>query len=315
MAGYILHGAEKSVVLSAQQADALIASRNGEAALLFLLLQRLDRGATPEELQKTLGFSALQLAAAERVLQEAGLLSAPATPPVQRSDDHPQYTSEELGDMLQNDRSFSMLVTQLEELLGKKLKTTDLQLLAGLYDDMSLPADVIYLLACHCTQRIRQRFGEGRRPTMRQIEKEGCLWARMGLNDQKSAAKYLRSYAQRQEKSAAYMHALNIHDRAPVDSELHYLQQWWEQGFPPETVALAYDKTILHKQEMNWRYLNGILRRWHEAGLHSVEEVQQGEQRRAPRRDEKSRYVAAAKDSEAQTRRDGADWMRRYIKK
>lgn len=308
IAGYILRGAEKSVVFSAQQADALIASGNGDATLLYLLLQRLNRGTSPEEIQKTLGFSALQLAAAETALQEMGLLSASAAPPPRRSDEHPQYSAEELSDMLETDRTFALLVPQLEKSLGKKLKTADLQLLAALYDDMGLPADVIYLLVCHCVQRTTQRYGEGRRPTMRQIEKEGCLWAQMGISDQKSAAKYLRSLAQRQEKAAAYLHVLGIHDRPPVSSELHYLQQWWEQGFPPETVALAYDKTVFHKKELNWRYLNGILRRWHAAGWHTVEEVSAGEQRTAPR-------STPSREAEAQTRRDGADWMRRYIKK
>ena len=309
MAGYIMRGEEKSVVLSAKQADVLIASHNGDAALLFLLLQRLDRGASPEELQQRLGFSALQLAAAEGALQEMGLLSAPSAPPVAPSDDHPQYSADELSDMLETDRTFSALVEQTEQVLGKKMKTADLQLLAALYDDMGLPADVIYLLVCHCTERTARRFGEGRRPTMRQIEKEGCLWARMGISDQESADRYLRSLAQKQEKAAAYMRVLNIHDRPPVDSELHYLQQWWEQGFPPETVALAYDKTVFHKKEMNWRYLNGILRRWHENGWHTVEEVKSGEQRTAPR------SHPSAKKPEAQSQRDGADWMLRYMKK
>ena len=309
MAGYIIRGEEKSVVLSAKQADMLIDTHNGEAALLFLLLQRLNRGASPEELRQRLGFSALQLAAAERTLQERGLLSAPKAPPIAPSDDHPQYSADELSDMLETDRTFSVLVSQLEQVLGKRMKTADLQLLAGLYDDMGLPADVIYLLVCHCTERTTRRFGEGRRPTMRQIEKEGCLWARMGISDQESADRYLRSLSQKQEKAAAYMRVLNIHDRPPVDSELHYLQQWWEQGFPPETVALAYDKTVFHKKEMNWRYLNGILRRWHENGWHTVEEVKSGEQRTAPR------SHPSAKKPEAQSQRDGADWMLRYMKK
>ena len=309
MAGYIIRGEEKSVVLSAKQADMLIASRNGEAALLFLLLPRLNRGASPEELRQRLGFSALQLAAAEGALQEMGLLSAPKAPPIAPSDDHPQYSADELSDMLETDRTFSVLVEQTEQVLGKKMKTADLQLLAALYDDMGLPADVIYLLVCHCTERTTRRFGEGRRPTKRQIEKEGCLWARMGISDQESADRYLRSLAQKQEKAAAYLRVLNIHDRPPVDSELHYLQQWWEQGFPPETVALAYDKTVFHKKEMNWRYLNGILRRWHENGWHTVEEVSSGEQRTAPR------SHPSAKKPEAQSQRDGADWMLRYMKK
>ena len=309
MAGYIMRGEEKSVVLSAKQADMLIDTHNGEAALLFLLLQRLNRGASPEELRQRLGFSALQLAAAERALQEMGLLSAPKAPPVAPSDDLPQYSADELSDMLETDRTFSVLVEQTEQVLGKKMKTADLQLLAALYDDMGLPADVIYLLVCHCTERTARRFGEGRRPTMRQIEKEGCLWARMGIADQDSADRYLRSLAQKQEKAAAYLRVLNIHDRPPVDSELHYLQQWWEQGFPPETVALAYDKTVFHKKEMNWRYLNGILRRWHENGWHTVEEVKSGEQRTAPN------AHSVAKNPETQSQRDGADWMLRYMKK
>ena len=41
--------------------------------------------------------------------------------------------------------------------------------------------------------------------------------------------------------------------------------------------TLAYDKTIFYKKQLEWRYLNGILRRWHENGWHTPEEVQQGD--------------------------------------
>ena len=91
---------------------------------------------------------------------------------------------------------------------------------------------------------------------------------------------------------------------------MRYLRQWLEQGFTPEAVALAYDKTVFHKKELNWRYLNGILRRWHEAGWHTVEEVQQGEQRTVRRT-----AAAVSREDEAHNRREGDEWMRRYIKK
>ena len=60
-----------------------------------------------------------------------------------------------------------------------------------------------------------------------------------------------------------------------------------DKGFPPETVALAYDKTVFYKKELNWRYLNGILRRWHENGWHTEEEVRQSDSRKPSRREEK----------------------------
>lgn len=172
-----------------------------------------------------------------------------------------------------------MLVPQAEEKLGKKLKTADLQILAALYDDLGLPVDVIYLLVCHCVERAQRRFGEGRRPTLRQIEKEGAYWARLGLLDQDSAGRYLKDYADKQEKTAAYMRVLQLNGRPPVDSEQRYILDWIDMGFPPETVALAYDKTVFYKKELNWRYLNGILRRWHQQGWHTVEQVEAGQQR------------------------------------
>ena len=44
--------------------------------------------------------------------------------------------------------------------------------LLGLTDYLGLPEGVVYLLVCHCVERVQRRFGEGRRPGMKQIEKE-----------------------------------------------------------------------------------------------------------------------------------------------
>jgi len=99
----------------------------------------------------------------------------------------------------------------------------------------------------------------------------------MGIRSQRSASEYLRRYAQRQEKIPQYMRALGLGDRLPVASEEKYLTAWQEMGFPPETVGLACDKTVLKCHELKWPYCNGILKRWHAAGLHTVEEVQAGD--------------------------------------
>ena len=298
MAGYITRGQEKSVVLSASQVDALVRGGSGDAALLYLLLQRLEGPVTPEALAEKLGWSLLRCAAAETALQDMGFLQRSQQPPAP-SDEHRAYSADELADMLETDEGFRMLVPQTEEKLGKRLKTADLQILAALYDDMGLPVDVIYLLVCHCIERAQRRFGPGRRPTLRQIEKEGAYWVRMGICDQDSAARYLSDYARKLEKTAAYMQALRLGGRPPVDSEQRYILDWIDMGFTPETVALAYDKTVFYKKELNWRYLNGILRRWHQQGWHTAEEVESGE-RKAPKKDA---VPAAGK----------TDWMDEYM--
>ena len=276
MAGYILREDQPNIVLPAQQADRLIGRGDGDAALLYLCLLRADRGVTAQELQRRLKWSQLRLHAAETALQELGLIDRPPEQkPPEPAQERPVYTADDLTDLLTGDAGFRMLVPQTEEKLGKRLKTADLQILAGLYDDLGLPADVIYLLVCHCVARSEERYGPGRRPTLRQIEKEGYHWAQRGLFDQESASRYLRDWNVRRSAMSRYMQVLGLGDRRPVESEERYITDWMDKGFPPETVALAYDKTVFYKKELNWRYLNGILRRWHENGWHTEEEVRQ----------------------------------------
>lgn len=288
MAGYILREDQPNIVLPAQQADRLIGRGDGDAALLYLCLLRADRGVTAQELQRRLKWSQLRLHAAETALQELGLIDRPPEQkPPEPAQERPVYTADDLTDLLTGDAGFRMLVPQTEEKLGKRLKTADLQILAGLYDDLGLPADVIYLLVCHCVARSEERYGPGRRPTLRQIEKEGYHWAQRGLFDQESASQYLRDWNVRRSAMSRYMQVLGLGDRRPVESEERYIADWMDKGFPPETVALAYDKTVFYKKELNWRYLNGILRRWHENGWHTEEEVRQSDSRKPSKREEK----------------------------
>ena len=298
MAGYILRGEEKSIVIPAAQADLLLKSGSGDAALLYLALQRADRAVTEEELGEKTGMSRLRISAAENALADMGLIAQPKDRMSPKDEEHITYSAADIAELLENDKEFNILIPQIEGKLGKKLKTVDLQMLAALYDEAGLPADVIYLLVCHCIERCERQYGQGRRPTMRQIEKEGFYWEQRGILDQESAARYLKDYAERLGRMAPYLKVLQIEGRKTVAGETKYIQDWMDKGFPPETVAMAYEKTVLYRGEMNWRYLNGILRRWHEAGLHTPEEVEQGDRKPA-----KKQETAADKDA----------WMDKYM--
>ena len=284
MSGYILRGGQENMTLPASAVESLLKRGEGDAALLYLALQRFGRGVTPEELERALPtMSRLRIDAAEGVLQELGLLPRPQQPRPEPAAERPVYSTEDITALLTDNEGFRLLIPQAEQQLGKKLRTADLQILAGLYDDLGLPADVIYLLLCHCVERSKAQWGEGRRPTMRQVEKEGYHWAQLGLFDQVSAAAYLRTWSRRRQKMGAYMQALHLPDRPPVEAESRYIADWMDMGFPPETVAIAYDKTVLRCGEFRWAYCNGILKKWHQAGLHSPAQVETGDRPAKPR--------------------------------
>ena len=52
MSGYILRGGQENITLPAAAAESLLKRGDGDAALLYLALQRFGRGVTPEELEQ-----------------------------------------------------------------------------------------------------------------------------------------------------------------------------------------------------------------------------------------------------------------------
>lgn len=302
MAGCLRRLGDESVTVSGAAARRLLEKGDGDAALLYLALLRHQGTVPPRALAGELRWERGRIEAAEAALRQMELV-APAAEEIQEpADEKPEYRQEDVTGALERDDAFRILTAEVERRLGKKLSTPDLSVLLGLYDYLGLPLDVVYLLVCHCAERIAQRYGEGRRPTLRQIEKEGYGWARMGIDTQNAAADYLKKYAQRQERMPGYMQALQLGTRLPVAAEEKYLAAWQEWGFPPESVTIAYEKTVLKCHELKWPYINGILKKWHEAGLHTPDQIASGDrprkqdgaqrQQRLPE-DEMRRYVQA----------------------
>ncbi len=292
MASVLVHTAEEPVTFPARAARRLLDRGDGDAALLYLALLRHQGTMPPRALAGELRWERGRIEAAEQVLRELELVAPEEPPP--SGPEKPDYRQEDIAAQLEGSQDFRDLTGQVELRLGRKLSTPDLGILLGLFDHVGLPADVIYLLVCHCAEKIANKYGEGRRPTLRQIEKEGYAWARMGIDTQKAAAEYLKRYALRQREYAAYMRVLRLGDRLPVASEEKYLAAWQDMGFPAEAVALAYDKTVLRCHEFKWNYCDGILKRWHKNGLHSAAEIEAGDRPVSAR----NRPASASTDSD-----------------
>ena len=247
--------------------------------------------------------------AALDALTGQGLIGRPggkapiSAPEPERKEQRPEYTRADMALALKETK-FAMLTGEVEQKLGKKLTTPDVSLLLGLYDYLGLPADVIFLLVEFCVGRSEKQYGPGRRPTMRQIEREGYVWHRLGLMDQDSASAYIRKYNQGREKLPVLMKLLRLGERAPSPTEEKYLLGWGEMGFENEVIEQAYDRTILKCKELKWPYMNKILLSWHEQGLHTVADLRRREQQNAaaPVREDRRRQdkpEAAAREDMA----------------
>ena len=74
---------------------------------------------------------------------------------------------------------------------------------------------------------------------------------------------------------------IQVRGRNLTPGEERYADTWLEMGFDEEAIAVAYERTCLNTGGLNWAYMNKILQRWHEAGLHTAEEVKTGDRKPA----------------------------------
>jgi len=272
---------EESVVLSGAAARRLVEGGDGDAALLYIAVLRRRGSADGDQLRAELRWDEKRFRQALDKLESERLVTLPGSPaPVKEPGPAPErrteYTREDMARALEGGE-FAALTGAVEEKLGKKLTTPDMGILLGLYDGLGLPSDVIFLLVGFCTERTAAQYGPGRKPTMRQVEKEGYAWARLGLMTQETAAAYIKKYQKGLESVPALMRILRLGERAPAPSEEKYLLSWNEMGFEPEAIELAYDKTIMKCKELKWAYMNKILSSWHQKGLHTLAQIKAGD--------------------------------------
>ena len=262
------------LAIAAQAADRLLKLDSGDAALLYL--QLLRHGSA-----EGLKWTQARLQAALDQLRAQGLapdrLPAPEPPPVPETPP-PDYATEDITQALAEEHStFPALVGEVERRLGKRLSAADLKNLYTLYDHLALPAEVILMLVGWCIDETARKYGPGRKPFLSQIKKEGFSWARLGVDTMERAEERIAALTRLRSRESEVLRLLDISSRPLVQREKDYIAAWDGMGFDDETLRMAYERTVLKKQSMDWGYMNGILRRWHEKGLHTAAAVRTGD--------------------------------------
>lgn len=264
--------------MTGQAADRLMATGNGDAALLYLFLLRRAGAYDEQSAARALRWDSSRLAAGYDALVSMGLArkpSAPASLPVEAAEQEPpEYAYADIARELgEPDSSFPGLVKEIQRRLGKILSTAELKTLYTLYDFLALPAEVICMTVSHCVEEAEEKYGPGHKPRMSQVRKAAFAWHRLGLDTAEAAEEYLKRQASLRGREKTLLPLVGITGRAPVEGERRYIAAWVDMGFPDEAIRLAYERTVFKKQSMNWPYMNSILRSWHQKGLHTPEAI------------------------------------------
>jgi len=249
------------------QLNKLLAAASGDAALLYIYMKS---GNDPDQAEKELRISKTRLSCAMAILRQLGLWQ-----PVQKHvapGERPNYTETDVTAAMRTDRDFRSICAEIERTMGRTLNTEEQKIILGFIRYLGLPGDVICVLVCYCKERNRQR-GNSRSPSLRTIEKEAYAWADRGITTTEDAAAFIQNQNQRNSQLGQLKQQLQIYNRNLTPGEEKFANQWLEMGFDKEAIAMAYDRTCVNAGGFKWSYMNKILTRWHEAGLHTGQEV------------------------------------------
>jgi DnaD/phage-associated family protein len=277
---YILPPPE-NITLSCVQADAIISAKQPNAALLYLYILRSGGTFSALDAQHATGLSFSDIQSSLETLRKLKLVANDEIPLPPRADEPPEYTSKDVAAAIELDSSFSHLIVELQKLFGRVLSSGDLMILYGIYDYLGLPTEVILVLAHYWIARTERRYGQGSRPTMRTMEKEAYNWTRLGIFNLEAADAFLREAAELDGALTDAKRVLQIY-RGLTPTQENYLTNWITMGFKPETLEIAYDRTVTKTGDFSWAYANKIILDWHSKNLHTPSEIEHGDPRNRP---------------------------------
>jgi len=265
-----------AVTISQNDVRKLLGAASPDAALLYIFLTSGNR---PEEAAKELNMSESRLSCAGATLRQLGLWNEERASHIAPGE-RPTYSERDVLTAMDSDEDFRGLYGEVQRLLGRSLNTEELKILLGFVRYLGLPGDVISVLVCYCKDRARQR-GSSRNPSLRTIEKEAYAWAEQGIDTVEEAAAFIQNQNARNSRLRRLMNQLQIRGRSLTAAEERYAQSWLNMGFSDEVIDTAYERTCLNTGGLNWAYMNKILQRWHEQGLHTLDAVQSGDRKNA----------------------------------
>ena len=264
----------ESVNIDRESVRKLLSAGSGDSALLYIFLQSGNR---VEDGEAALNMSASRINCALATLRQLGLYSEEKHSRI-LAGERPSYSERDVLEAADADLSFRSLCGEVQRLLGRNLNTEELKILLGFIRYLGLGTDVISVLVCYCKDRARQR-GSLRNPSLRTIEKEAYAWAERGIDSVEEAAAFIQAQNVRNSRLRRLMDLLQIRGRSLTGAEERYASSWLEMGFEDDVINMAYERTCLNTGGLSWAYMNKILQRWHEAGLHTAEQIRSGDRK------------------------------------
>lgn len=222
-----------------------------------------------QPVQKQLSASTVPAGTPQPVKEMPPISAVPAAP----TDELPAYSPADIEACQAADPAFRAIIDKAKSIFGKPLTRVDLGRLLGIYRHLGLPAEVVLVLLQHCLDIADKGDGSIRLPTAYTVEREAYAWVHQGICTAAAAEQYAETQKKLHSALGNVRKILEIYDRNLTTSEKNFIASWLSMGFDEAAIGAAYERTLDNTGKRAFPYMDKILRRWHEAGLHTFAEI------------------------------------------
>lgn len=219
--------------------------------------------------------------------------------PVRAAEELPNYSGAELSGMIDGE-NLASFIEACQQIYGKVLSTTDINILVGLREELHLDLEYICMLVSYCAGR--KTASDAPKKPMRYVEKMAFALYEKGVTDARALEEELSRRIRAKTREGKLRKLFGIGERALSTEEEAAFVRWCEEfHYDDEVIGLAYDLTVAATQKAPVKYADKILTRWNEAGCKTVADA---EAFVARERSEKNKSATRPK-SEKEKEKDG----------
>lgn len=197
---------------------------------------------------------------------EAPSADAPAkNTPVRSADALPTYTGKELSAMITRD-NLAAFIEACQEVYGKVLSTTDINVLVGIREELHYDCETIYLMLSY--------YGKKATRPMRYIEKVAFSLYDRGILSFDEVEAHIEKKRRAETREGELRRLLGMGDRALTSKEEEAFIRWCEEyNYDAAIIKLAYELAVSATGKASVAYMDKIITRWNTAGCKTAADV------------------------------------------
>ena len=164
------------------------------------------------------------------------------------------------------DPAMSAMLTAAEQRVGHPLIHTELRSIFWMHEYLGLGLDLIYMIIAYLVKNLCYN--------VRETESIAVKWHEAGIQTHEAAVADIERRSLSRSYTGRIMRIFEM-SRRPTPKQQAYIDGWQKVGISPELVEYAYQiSRDKNNDKLDFRYINGILKKWYEAKIHTVAEAE-----------------------------------------